>query len=225
MKNERWILTVDIESDSADKNTCNVVEIAAVPIHPETLEIKKDQAFSIAVKPPGIDKDEYMEDAQRKKTVAWHAKNHGVTSDEIIERWKKGVMEKTAWKNFCSYCDKYKVEKKRGQWYTEPIPAGYNIMGFDMPIFERLAAKYKTKMPLSTVTNLDAMPMLFWWFEDLDEPNNFKMDTWRKFFDMKAIGTAHDALIDVYQESEIITRFLKFHRKQSSVEKFKGSFA
>ena len=79
-------------------------------------------------------------------------------------------------------------------------------------------------MPFSSVTKLDAMDNLFWWFENLEEPYDFKMDTWRKFFGMKALGVAHDALIDVFEEAAIITRFLKFHRKQSSISKFKGSF-
>jgi len=51
------------------------------------------------------------------------------------------------------------------------------------------------------------------------------MDTWRKFFGMKATGVAHDALVDVLEEAAIITRFMKFHRKQSSVDKFKNSFS
>ena len=224
-KNTRWLLTVDIETDLPDHELCNPVQLAAVPIHPETLEVRKDEAFNVMIKPPGINKEDYLTE-DRQKCIAWHAKIHKVTPDEILDRWKKGVSEKVAWKSFITYCKKYEVAKKPGQWYPQPVPAGYNITGFDLPIMRRLCKKHKTPFPFSAVTKLDAMDMLFWWFENLDEPADFKMDTWRKFFGIKQKGgIAHDALTDVYEESAIVTRFMKFHRRQSSVEKFKGSFA
>ncbi len=226
MKNNRWIICFDFETDLPDKDLCNPVQLAAVPIDPETLEVKKDQAFNAMIKPEGIDKPEYFDVPKREGTINWHAQNYGITYEEVIEKWKNGVSEKVAWKNFATYCKKYTVDKKPGQWFPEPIPAGYNITGFDIPIAERLCKKHKIKMPFSSVTKLDAMDNLFWWFENLEEPYDFKMDTWRKFFGIKMKGgIAHDALTDVFEESAIVTRFMKFHRKQSSVGKFKGSFA
>ncbi len=224
MKNSRWIICFDFETDSPDMEKCNPVQLAAVPIDPETLEVKKDQFFNITIKPADIDKPEYF-DADREKTINWHAENYGITYEEVINRWKSGVAEKVAWKNFCTYCSKYVVDKKPGQWFPDPIPAGYNITGFDIPIAQRLCKKHKTKFPFSEVNKLDAMDNLFWWFESLEEPYDYKMDTWRKFFGIKSIGVAHDALIDVYQEAAIITRFLKYHRKQATVNKFKNSFS
>ena len=223
MKNSRWIICFDFETDSPDRDTCNPVQLAAVPIDPMTLEVKKSQAFNINIKPEGIDKPEYF-DSEREKTINWHAENYGLTYEDIIEKWKNGVSEKVAWKNFCTYCSKYTVDKKPGQWFPDPIPAGYNITGFDIPIAMRLSKKYKTKLPFSEVNKLDAMDNLFWWFENLEEPYDYKMDTWRKFFGIKATGVAHDALTDVYEEAAIIIRFLKYHRKQSTVNKFKNSF-
>jgi len=225
-KNSRWIICFDFETDLPDSEKCNPVQLAAVPIDPENLEVKKDQSFNVIIKPPGIDKDEYFEVPNREKTIAWHAENYGISSEGVVEKWKtEGVSEKVAWKNFCNWCLKYNVDKRPGQWFPQPIPAGYNITGFDIPIARRLCKKHKIKMPFSEVTKLDAMDNLFWWFENLDEPFDFKMDTWRKFFNIKTEGgIAHDALTDVYEEAAIITRFLKFHRKQSSVDKFKNSF-
>lgn len=224
-KNSRWIVCFDFETDSPNKDVCNPVQLAAVPIDPESLEPQKDQSFNVVIKPDGIDKDDYLT-AEREKTIQWHADIHSISFDEVIENWKGGISEKVAWKNFCNWCAKYTVDKRPGQWFPQPIPAGYNITGFDLPIAQRLCAKYKVKNPFSGVTKLDAMDNLFWWFESLEEPFDFKMDTWRKFFDIKMKGgVAHDALTDVFEESAIVTRFLKFHRKQSSVSKFKGSFA
>ena len=118
-KNTRWILTFDFETDLPDPELCSPVQLAAVPINPETLEIKRDAAFNVMMKPEGIDSPEYFDHPKRQGTVDWHASNYGVTSDEIIERWKSGVDPKVAWKNFCTYCSKYCVDKRRGQWYPE----------------------------------------------------------------------------------------------------------
>ncbi len=224
MKNSRWIIVFDFETDSPNEETCNPVELAAVPIDPETLEIKEAQAFNAIITPPGIGKDDYFT-PEREKTINWHADTRGVSYDDIIDRWKGGVSQKIAWKNFCGYCNKYMVDKKPGQWFPQPIAAGYNIVGFDLPIAQRMCKKHKTKFPFSKTTKLDMMDNLFWWFENLEEPHDFKMDTWRKFFKMEANGQAHEALTDVIDEGKMIVKFLQFHRKQASIKKFKGAMA
>jgi len=224
MRNTRWIICYDFETDLPDPDECNVTELAAVPIDPDTLEIKKEHAFSAMIKPPGINKEEYFTDA-RNKTIKWHANNASCTSEEIVEGWKKGTAEKTAWKSFVAYCKKYEVEKRPGLWYPQPIPAGYNIIGFDAVILDRLVDKHKTKNPFSAVQKMDIMDLMFYWFESLDEPNDLKMDTLRKWLGMPSQGLAHTAIADVFEEAELLVRFLKFMRRQASVEKFKGSFA
>jgi hypothetical protein len=223
MKNNRWFLCFDFETDGKNPNECNPVQLAAVPIDPDTLEIKKEFSFNVWIRPPGIDNEDYFDD-ERSKTIQWHADNMGLEFDQVVEKWKGGVAQKTAWKQFCTYCAKYEVDKRPGQWYPQPIPVGYNIWGYDKVIVDRLAAKHKTKVPFSEVTKMDVFDQIFWWMESLDEPTDFKMDTLRKFFGIESQGQAHDALVDVYEESEIFVRFLKFHRKQASVAKFKGSF-
>jgi len=224
MKNSRWFICFDFETDGKKAEECSPVELAAVPIDPETLEIRRACAFSTVIRPPGIDKEDYFDD-KKVETINWHAKQAGCTFDDIVEKWKGGMAQKTAWKNFCSYCSKYNVDKRPGQWYPQPIPVGYNILGYDMIIAERLAEKHKAKVPFSQVTRVDIFDMIFTWFENLDEPSDFKMDTLRKFFGIKSEGKAHSAIVDVFEEAEIFVKFMKFQRRQASVKKFKGSFA
>ena len=119
---------------------------------------------------------------------------------------------------------KFNIEKSYGNWYTEPIAAGYNIIGFDLPICERLAKKHKTPMPFAKLNKMDLMDLLFYWFENLDEPKNMKLDTMRDFFALKA-EQAHEAYSDVVDSAKLLTQFLKFHRRQSSVAKFKGAMS
>jgi len=224
MKNSRWFICFDFETDGKNPHECNPVELAAVPIDPDTLEIKRDHSFSVLMRPPGIDSEEYF-DNDRKKTIQWHADNAGCSYEDIVNRWKEGVAQKTAWKQFCAYCAKYDVDKRPGQWFPQPIPVAYNLIGYDLIIANRLSEKHKAKLPFSHVTKIDLMDLMFLWFENLDEPNDLKMDTLRDFLKIPSQGQAHLALPDVYEEAEMFVRFMKFHRKQASIGKFKGSFA
>ena len=221
--NNRWIIVFDFETDGTDPNTCNPVELAAVPIEPRTLEIKASKAFSAVIKPPGFNKDEYFTE-ERQKTIEWHAKQRGVTSADIIKSWKKGKSEKIVWKNFCEYRKKFNIEKSYGNWYTEPVAAGYNIIGFDLPICQRLSEKHKTGMPFAKVNKMDLMDLMFYWFENLNQPKNMRLDTMRDFFGLQA-AQAHEAYSDTIDTAKLLTQFLKFHRRQSNVEKFKGAMA
>ena len=219
--NNRWIIVFDWETDGKDPLTCNPVELAAIPIDPRTLEIKKEKAFNTVIKPPGFTKEEYFTD-DRQKTIEWHAKQRGVASEDIIATWKKGKSQKIAWKNFCEYCKKFNIEKSYGNWHTEPIAAGYNIVGFDLPICQRMADKHKTGMPFSKTSKMDVMDLLFYWFENLDEPKNMRLDTMREFFSLKT-AQAHEAYSDTLDTAKLLVQFLQFHRRQANVGKFKGA--
>jgi len=225
MKNDRPIIVYDFETDAPDPEKCNPVQLAAVPIDPETLEILEDRIFSIDIKPNGIDKDEYFEQPKREDTIKWHAKNYGITYDEVVEKWRNGTNEKAAWKSFCTYAQGFKGTKKKGQYYTEPISAGYNIIGYDAIIVEALCKRHKTKNPFSKLNKMDILDMLFYWMSHLEEPSDFKFDTMRDFFGIPRKGIAHDAVTDVLEEAALLVRFLQFFRKQSSVAKFKGAFS
>ena len=83
MKNNRWIICFDFETDLPDKDLCNPVQLAAVPIDPETLEVKKEQAFNTMIKPDGIDKPEYFDVPKRDATINWHAQNYGISYEEV----------------------------------------------------------------------------------------------------------------------------------------------
>lgn len=221
--NKQFYLVYDFETDGVDPNTCNPVELAAVPVEPRRLDILKEEHFKIIIKPPDIDNPEYLTD-ERLKTIQWHAKNKNITPEDVIASWKNGFEPKTAWEMMAKYAEKYTIPKTRGHWYTEPIPVGYNIICFDNIIAKRLSDQYNIKYPFSAVKKIDLQDLLFTWFENLQEPANMKMDTLRAFFDIQSDGFAHEALTDVMDEALMLVKFLKFHRKQASVKKFKGAF-
>ena len=219
--NNRWIIVFDWETDGSDPAKCSPVELAAIPIEPRTLSIKTDRAFQVVIKPPSIGKEAYFTD-DIKKTIAWHAKQRGTDEESIIEAWKKGKTQKMAWKSFCNYCKGFNIEKSRGNWYPEPIAAGYNIVGFDLPICKRMEVKHKTKSPFSKVNKFDVMDLVFGWFENLDEPADGKLTTLCKFLGVE-VDQAHEAYSDTLATAKILVKFLEFQRRQAKVDKFKGA--
>ena len=224
--NHRWIIVYDLETDGPDPTTANPVEIAAVPVNPRTLEIKMDDTFEVTVKPPGIDKDAYFTTGVQK-TIDWHASTRGGSSADIVKMWKKGKSQKVAMKNFCSYLQKYHIEKDpvRRIYFTEPAYSGYNVDGFDDIIIRNMCDKHKLDYPFAKMGNMDLLNYITYWFENMSEPENYKMDTLKEFFGLQSHGQAHSAISDVVDTAKILVRFLKFARRQVSVDKFKGSFA
>jgi DNA polymerase III epsilon subunit-like protein len=224
--NHRWIIVYDLETDGPDPTTANPVEIAAVPVNPRTLEIKMDDTFEVTVKPPGIDKDEYFTNGVQK-TIDWHASTRGCSSEDIVSTWKKGKSQKVAMKNFCSYLQKYHIEKDpmRRIYFTEPAYSGYNVDGFDDIIIRNMCDRHKLDYPFAKMGNMDLLHYITYWFENMPEPENYKMDTLKEFFGLQSHGQAHSAISDVVDTAKILVRFLKFARRQVSVDKFKGSFA
>ena len=224
--NHRWIIVYDLETDGPDPTTANPVEIAAIPVNPRTLEIKMDDTFEVTVKPPGIDKDEYFTTGVQK-TIDWHASTRGCSSEDIVSTWKKGKSQKVAMKNFCSYLQKYHIEKDpmRRIYFTEPAYSGYNVDGFDDIIIRNMCDKHKLDYPFAKMGNMDLLHYITYWFENMPEPENYKMDTLKEFFGLQSHGQAHSAISDVVDTAKILVRFLKFARRQVSVDKFKGSFA
>ena len=223
--NHRWIIVYDFETDSADCNVANPVELAAVAIHPRTLEIKTDDVFKVTIKPPLIDKEEYFTDGVQK-TIEWHATTRACKTEDIVSTWKNGLNQKIAMKNFMSFVNKYHIEKDpaRKIYYTEPLYSGYNVDGFDDIIMKRMCDEHKLKYPFAKTGNIDLIHIINYWFENLPEPENRKLDTVKAFLGLESYGQAHEALSDVIDTAKILTRFLKFARRQATVDKFKGSF-
>jgi DNA polymerase III epsilon subunit-like protein len=130
-------------------------------------------------------------------------------------------------KNFCSYLQKYHIEKDpmRRIYFTEPAYSGYNVDGFDDIIIRNMCDRHKLDYPFAKMGNMDLLHYITYWFENMPEPENYKMDTLKEFFGLQSHGQAHSAISDVVDTAKILVRFLKFARRQVSVDKFKGSFA
>lgn len=208
MVNYNTIIVFDFETWSLDTAKLEPVSLAAVAIDPRSLRTK--DRFKSLMRP--LDKDNFDARAIEVNGLTW-------------EKVKDAPEQKLVWELFAIFVKKH---NKKGSPFFAPIPAGKNIRGFDLPIYERLCRTYgmvdKAGRPnlFNTRTALDLEDVLWLWFESSADFPNYKMDTLRPYFGLSTEG-AHDAAVDVDQTAELLCRFLKLHRELKSKRQGDGT--
>lgn len=228
MPNLQKICVFDMETDGANPELCSPVQIAAIMVDPNRLEIIRDSEFNISLKPSAIEENsEY--NYNDSDVLDFHAKVQGKSKEEILNSWKGFQQQDVGWKAFVSYLEMYHTRSERKSCFTAPIAAGFNINRFDLKIIERLSIKYKNlnkegKSSLFYPRDvLDVMNLVFYWFEGNSELKNYTLDHIRDYFGIDKTG-AHDALKDVKDTANLLIRFLRLHRNMSNKIKFRNSF-
>lgn len=228
MINYNKLAFFDFESDSADPYTTNPVQLAAAIYDPRTLDPIPGAEFNSMIRPPDFDEPDYQ--AKHMDTIEWHAKTLRKTVDEVLASWANAPAEKIVWEQFVTFLKQYNNNQKSFSKFSAPIAAGWNINRFDMPIIQRLCEKYgnvdkkrKEQNIFAPRDMIDGLHLAFYWFEGVaDGPDAYNMDTLREYFGMTHEG-AHEALSDVKACAEIITRFMKLHRKFGAKVTFRGA--
>ena len=227
MINYNKICVFDFETDGSDPSVCSPVQLAAVMVDPIKLDVIPNSEFNVTFKPEVIEKDpeyEYTTDV-----VDFHAKVQGCSKADIMERWRNNPAQEHSWKMFVDYLDKYHSRSSRKSQFSAPIAAGYNIYRFDIPIMDRLSAKYgnTNKEGKNNIffprDVIDIINLMFYWFEQNSELKSYSLDNVRDYFGISKEG-AHDAIKDIRDSAEIMIRFMKLHRRLASNIKFKDSF-
>lgn len=227
MINYNKICVFDFETDGSDPTFCSPVQIAAVMIDPINLEIIDGSEFNINFKPEVLENTENYK--YETDILDFHSKVRGCSQEEILNAWYKYPKQEHSWNMFVNYLDKYHSRSSKKSQFSAPIAAGYNINRFDLHIIDRLSRKYgnlnkekKTDLfyPRDVV---DAMNLMFYWFEHNNDLKSYTLDTVRDYFGISKTG-AHDAMKDVQDTAAIIIRFMKLHRNLGQKIKFKQAF-
>lgn len=228
MANFQKICVFDLETDGISPDKCSPVQIAAIMVDPNKLEIIPDSEFNINLRPEALqDKPDY--DYSDSDVLDFHAKVRGSSKEDILKQWKDYQKQEQGWKLFVSYLELYHTRSDKKSCFTAPIAAGYNINRFDLRIIERLSTKYNNvnkegKSSLFYPRDvIDMMNMVFYWFEGNNELKNYTLDHIREYFGLSTVG-AHDALKDVKDTAHLLIRFMRLHRNLANKVKFKGSF-
>lgn len=228
MINYNKICVFDFETDGSNPQSCSPVQIAAVMIDPLQLEIIDGSEFNANFKPEVLeDNDSYKYETD---ILDFHAKVKGCSTEDVLKTWYTYPKQEHTWKMFTNYLEKYHSRSSKKSQFSAPIAAGYNINRFDLHIIERLSQKYGN-LNKEKRTDLfyprdviDAMNLIFYWFENNNDLKSYTLDNLRDYLGISKVG-AHDALKDVKDTAAIIIRFLKLHRNLGQKVKFKDSFA
>lgn len=223
----------DFETDGSDPSVCSPVQLSAVIVDSNRLEIIKDSEFNIFLKPERIENNKNADISVYSDSdiLDWHAKIKNTTKEKIFEAWTEYPDQKHSWKQFINYLDNYhaNIRKTKSQ-FSAPIACGYNIIRFDMKIINRLSAKYGN-LNKENITNifhprdqLDLMTVSWLWFENISDIKSLALDNLRDYLGIDKTN-AHDALKDVSDCAQLLIRFLRLHRTLGSKIKFKDSFA
>ena len=220
--NYKDIIVFDFETGSRNPHKTQPVQIAAVAIHGRKLTIQPGGYFESLIRPE-LDDEKAIEmgvDPIEDEALAVNGK----TREELA----KAPSAKKVWKKFANFVNKYNWKKTP---YFAPIPAGYNIIGFDLPIVQRLCEQHgpvDKKTGKQTLFNkihkIDMLDTVWMWMENNPDIKSLSMDSMRDLLGMSK-ENAHDAMQDVKDTANLMIAFMKLHRRIAPKVKFEKAFA
>ena len=228
------IIFFDFEATSANPNKAQPAQLAAVAINPYKLEIPHDGVFNSFIKPEFDEKiceqldldpptDRFYEITKIKPRQLERAADLG-----------------TVWGEFQDFVGKFNPKKDR---WSSPIRSGYNIIGYDNIIIDRICGGHKIKDSVEEklwgygpwdktrqtcslfhpIFQIDTMQLMWYWFEGDEEIRSVSMDSIRSITGMDT-DHAHNALYDVVQGAYLVIKLMRHARRVYHQTKFHDSF-
>jgi DNA polymerase III epsilon subunit-like protein len=216
----RDIICFDFETGGRNPHKCQPTQIAALALDGRNLKLKgqfnslmrpiinDDEAIAAGVDP--------LEDEALKITKK--------TREELA----KAPLPKTVWAKFVQFVNKHNW---KGTSFFAPIPAGFNILGYDMHIVNRLCKQYgpwdekrECQGLFHQIYKIDMMDNVFMWTESDPNVKSISMDSLRDRMGLSK-ENAHDALQDVKDTANIMIKFMKTHRAVYRNLKLEKAFA
>lgn len=217
----RDFIVFDFETGGRNPNRCQPTQLAAIALDGRSLKVKG--SFNSEIKPilddeaalaAGVDP---VEDEALKVT--------GKTREQLAE----APALKSVWNKFSKFVVQYNWRGTSPFW--NPIPVGYNIIGFDMIIISRLCKQFgqwdkvrEQQQLFHKIYKVDLMDNVFLWTEADPEVKSISMDNMRDRMGLSR-ENAHDALQDVKDTGNIFIKLLKTHRAVYRNMTFEKAFA
>jgi DNA polymerase III epsilon subunit-like protein len=219
MANRDFII-FDFETGSRNPHKTQPTQIAALALDGRSLTVKGQ--FNSEIKPildddkaiaAGVDP---LQDEALKIT--------GKTRENLA----KAPALKSVWAKFTKFVDQYNW---KGEPFFAPIPVGFNIIGFDLIIINRLCKEFgpwdserEQQKLFSKVYKIDIMDNVYAWTESDPNVRSISMDSLRERMGLSKTN-AHDALQDVKDEANIFIKLMKTHRSVYQNISFNNAFA
>jgi len=216
----RDIIVYDFETGGKNPRTCQPTQIAAIALNGRNLAVK------------GTFNSEIRAEVDDEKAVAaglgpleQGALNVTGKTREMID---KAPELKTVWPKFEQFVNKYNFKKTP---FFAPISAGFNIIGYDSIIIDRMCKlhgswddKNNRQKLFNPVRKIDVMDNVFMWTEGDPDIKSISMDSLREWMGIPK-DNAHDALQDVKDTANIMIKFMRTHRRVYDGLKIKNMFA
>jgi DNA polymerase III epsilon subunit-like protein len=216
----RDFIVFDFETGSRNPYKTQPTQIAALALDGRDLSVKG--SFNSEIRP--LLDDEEAIAAGLDPIEEGALKVTGKTREKLAE----APLLKSVWTKFTKFVDQYNW---KGEPFFNPIPVGYNIVGFDLIIINRLCKEFgpwdKTKdnaKLFSKVYKVDLMDNVFMWTEGDPSVKSISMDSLREKMGLSS-ENAHDALQDVKDTANIFIKLLKTHRAVYQNIEFEKAFA
>lgn len=214
------ILIFDFETGSRNPHKTQPTQLAAIALDGRNLKLKG--TFNSEIRP-------ILDDAKAIELGLDPVEEEAlIKTKKTREALALAPDLKTVWEKFVPFVNKYNW---KGTPFFAPIPAGYNIIGFDLVIANRMCKQFgpwddKEDRPtlFSKIWKVDLMDNMFMWTEGDPNIKSINMDALRKMFGMSSEG-AHNALQDVKDTANIIIKMMKTHRAVYRNLEFDKAFA
>jgi DNA polymerase III epsilon subunit-like protein len=203
----RDFIVFDFETGSRNPHKTQPTQIAALALDGRNLALKG--TFNSEIQPI-LDEDKAI------------SAGLDPVEDEALKITNKNRQDlanapplKSVWAKFTAFVNQYNWKNDP---FFSPIPVGYNIIGFDMIIINRLCEQFgpwdnkrEQQKLFSKVYKVDVMDNMFLWTESDPTIKSISMDSMREKMGLSK-DNAHDALQDVKDTANIFIKLLKTHR-------------
>ena len=217
----RDFIVFDFETGSRNPHKTQPKQIAALALDGRNLAVKGQ--FNSEIRPIFDDEKAIAAgfDPVEDEALRVTGKNR--------EDLAKAPTLKSVWNKFTKFVAQYNWRGTDSFW--NPIPVGYNIVGFDMHIIRRLCEQFgpwdksrgEQKL-FHKIYKVDIMDNVFLWTEADPEVRSISMDNMRDKMGLSK-ENAHDALQDVKDEANMFIKLLKTHRAVYRNMEFEKAFA
>jgi DNA polymerase III epsilon subunit-like protein len=219
MANRDYIV-FDFETCSRNPHKTQPTQIAALALDGRNFAVKGQ--FNSEIKPIFDDEEAISLGYDPIENEA--LKITGKTREKLAE----APNLKSVWSKFTKFVNQYNW---KGDTFFNPIPVGFNILGFDMIIINRLCREFgpwdkdrEQQKLFSKVYKIDIMDNIFAWTESDPSVRSISMDSLRERMGLST-ENAHDALQDVKDEANIFIKLMKTHRSVYQNMSFDKAFA
>jgi len=214
------IIVFDFETGSRNPYRTQPTQLAALALDGRNLKLKG--TFNSEIRP-------ILDD---QKAIELRLDPLEDEALKITRKTREGLAKapllKTVWKKFIAFVEQHNWQ---GSAFFAPIPAGFNIINFDMVIIDRLCREYGpldekrgTQKLFHQIYKIDVMDNLFMWTEGDPNVKSISMDSMRERMGLSK-ENAHDALQDVKDTANILIKFMKTHRTVYRNLKIEKAFA